>query len=317
MLERLEEQPKRAAGRDRERATPFVEADRARPQGLDRAVQPDHPPRRGGRPGRPARLRAAPSSPGCSSAPTAPTTATLRIDGAAGADAHARVAAMGHDIAFCSENRRTEGLVEDLTVRENIILALQAARGWARPMPAPSPGRAGRQVHQGAAASARPTPSCRCATSVRRQPAEGPAGPLADHRAAAADPRRADPRHRRRREGRDPAAGGRARPTAAWPCCSSPPSWRRCCGSATRSRVLRDRQLVAELANDDDRRRRPRHADHRERSARMTPLLAEVVTRHHLFWPAVVLVAAARRPTSSTGRASCRIEIRTATSTAA
>jgi simple sugar transport system ATP-binding protein len=44
-------------------------------------------------------------------------------------------AAMAHDIAFCSENRRTEGLVEDLTVRENIVLALQAVRGWARPIP--------------------------------------------------------------------------------------------------------------------------------------------------------------------------------------
>lgn len=43
-------------------------------------------------------------------------------------------AAMAHDIAFCSENRRTEGLVAELTVRENIILALQAARGWARPL---------------------------------------------------------------------------------------------------------------------------------------------------------------------------------------
>ncbi|MFJ8104918.1 sugar ABC transporter ATP-binding protein [Streptomyces sp. NPDC096132] len=39
-------------------------------------------------------------------------------------------------VAFCSENRKTEGLVPDLTVRENIILALQAARGWTRPVPA-------------------------------------------------------------------------------------------------------------------------------------------------------------------------------------
>ncbi|MGC9665369.1 sugar ABC transporter ATP-binding protein [Planosporangium sp. 12N6] len=44
-------------------------------------------------------------------------------------------AAMAHDIAFCSENRRAEGLVEELSVRENIILALQAARGWSRPLP--------------------------------------------------------------------------------------------------------------------------------------------------------------------------------------
>ncbi|HEU5109686.1 MAG TPA: sugar ABC transporter ATP-binding protein [Micromonosporaceae bacterium] len=43
--------------------------------------------------------------------------------------------AMAKDIAFSSENRRTEGLIEELTVRENIILALQAARGWARPVP--------------------------------------------------------------------------------------------------------------------------------------------------------------------------------------
>nr|MDT0657368.1 sugar ABC transporter ATP-binding protein [Micromonospora sp. DSM 115978] len=43
--------------------------------------------------------------------------------------------AIRHDIAFCSENRRTEGIIADLTVRENIILALQAARGWSRPLP--------------------------------------------------------------------------------------------------------------------------------------------------------------------------------------
>lgn len=41
---------------------------------------------------------------------------------------------LDHRIAFCSENRKTEGLVEELTVRENIVLALQASRGWARPI---------------------------------------------------------------------------------------------------------------------------------------------------------------------------------------
>ncbi|NJP48409.1 sugar ABC transporter ATP-binding protein [Actinacidiphila epipremni] len=44
--------------------------------------------------------------------------------------------AIGRGVAFLSENRRTEGLVPDLTVRENILLALQAARGWTRPVPA-------------------------------------------------------------------------------------------------------------------------------------------------------------------------------------
>jgi len=40
--------------------------------------------------------------------------------------------AIDKGIAFCSENRKTEGIIEDLTVRENIILALQAHRGWFR-----------------------------------------------------------------------------------------------------------------------------------------------------------------------------------------
>ncbi|MCX4761693.1 sugar ABC transporter ATP-binding protein [Streptomyces sp. NBC_01275] len=44
--------------------------------------------------------------------------------------------AIGAGVAFCSENRKSEGLVPDLTVRENIILALQASRGWIRPIPA-------------------------------------------------------------------------------------------------------------------------------------------------------------------------------------
>ncbi|NBE99646.1 sugar ABC transporter ATP-binding protein [Nonomuraea sp. KC401] len=44
-------------------------------------------------------------------------------------------AAMNHKIAFCSENRKEDGLIPDLTVRENIILALQATRGWTRPVP--------------------------------------------------------------------------------------------------------------------------------------------------------------------------------------
>jgi len=41
---------------------------------------------------------------------------------------------MANGVAFCSEDRRAEGLIEDLTVRENIVLALQASRGWTRPL---------------------------------------------------------------------------------------------------------------------------------------------------------------------------------------
>jgi galactofuranose transport system ATP-binding protein len=43
--------------------------------------------------------------------------------------------AIDHGIGFCSENRRAEGIIGDLTVRENMILAMQAARGWLRPIP--------------------------------------------------------------------------------------------------------------------------------------------------------------------------------------
>ncbi|MFD0391587.1 sugar ABC transporter ATP-binding protein [Tistrella bauzanensis] len=36
---------------------------------------------------------------------------------------------------FCPEDRKTDGIVGDLSVRENIILALQARRGWLKPIP--------------------------------------------------------------------------------------------------------------------------------------------------------------------------------------
>ncbi len=58
---------------------------------------------------------------------------SVSIDGATTALRTPR-AGLDHRIAFCSENRKTEGLVEELTVRENIVLALQASRGWARPI---------------------------------------------------------------------------------------------------------------------------------------------------------------------------------------
>ncbi|MGI8329602.1 sugar ABC transporter ATP-binding protein [Actinomadura scrupuli] len=44
-------------------------------------------------------------------------------------------AAIARGIAYCPEDRKTDGLVADLSVRENIILAVQAARGWTRPLP--------------------------------------------------------------------------------------------------------------------------------------------------------------------------------------
>ncbi len=61
-------------------------------------------------------------------------TGTIEVGGTA-VSIHGPPDAIKRGIAFCPENRRTEGLVPELTVRENIILAMQAARGWARPLP--------------------------------------------------------------------------------------------------------------------------------------------------------------------------------------
>ncbi|TCI96881.1 sugar ABC transporter ATP-binding protein [Aeromicrobium sp. IC_218] len=43
--------------------------------------------------------------------------------------------ALARKIAFSSENRKAEGIVGDLTVADNMLLALQASRGWLRPVP--------------------------------------------------------------------------------------------------------------------------------------------------------------------------------------
>ena len=40
--------------------------------------------------------------------------------------------AMAHRIGFCPEDRKVEAIIPNLSVRENIVLALQASRGWAR-----------------------------------------------------------------------------------------------------------------------------------------------------------------------------------------
>ncbi|HEY8913483.1 sugar ABC transporter ATP-binding protein [Lacisediminihabitans sp.] len=44
-------------------------------------------------------------------------------------------AALRERIAYSSEDRKREGIIDDLTVRDNIVLALQADRGWFRRIP--------------------------------------------------------------------------------------------------------------------------------------------------------------------------------------
>ena len=43
--------------------------------------------------------------------------------------------AIAAGFGFAPEDRKTDGIIADLSIRENIILALQARRGWARPIP--------------------------------------------------------------------------------------------------------------------------------------------------------------------------------------
>ena len=43
--------------------------------------------------------------------------------------------AVARGLALCPEERKTEGIVAELSVRKNIVLALQARRGWWRALP--------------------------------------------------------------------------------------------------------------------------------------------------------------------------------------
>src|SRR5690606_35216223 len=58
----------------------------------------------------------------------------IRVDGRV-VHLHNPRAAIAVGIAFCSEDRKGEGLIADLSIRDNLILAMQASRGWPRPIP--------------------------------------------------------------------------------------------------------------------------------------------------------------------------------------
>jgi simple sugar transport system ATP-binding protein len=59
---------------------------------------------------------------------------TLEVDGEiVGLNSPRRSLAAG--VAFCPEDRKAEGLVGELSIRENIILSMQAKDGWLRQVP--------------------------------------------------------------------------------------------------------------------------------------------------------------------------------------
>jgi simple sugar transport system ATP-binding protein len=64
----------------------------------------------------------------------APTQGEIQLQGQK-ASINSPHAAMMAGMGFCSEDRKTEGVLGELTVRENIILALQAKKGALRPIP--------------------------------------------------------------------------------------------------------------------------------------------------------------------------------------
>ena len=73
--------------------------------------------------------------------------------------------AIDRKIAFSSEDRKAEGVVGDLTVRDNMLLALQASRGWLRPIPQRRPAPSWSRSTSRPSTSGPPTPTRRCATS--------------------------------------------------------------------------------------------------------------------------------------------------------
>jgi simple sugar transport system ATP-binding protein len=58
-----------------------------------------------------------------------PTSGSLNIDGKPVKD-HSPIKSIGRGVALCPEDRKDAGVVGELTVRENIILAMQASLGW-------------------------------------------------------------------------------------------------------------------------------------------------------------------------------------------
>ena len=60
-----------------------------------------------------------------------PDTGSLLIDGQK-INHFSPLQSLKHGVALCPEDRKAEGIVGDLTIRENIILALQARYGWVK-----------------------------------------------------------------------------------------------------------------------------------------------------------------------------------------
>jgi len=65
---------------------------------------------------------------------TRPLHGTIKMDGKA-LSLKTPLNAINQKMAFCPEDRKRDGVIGDLSVRENICLAVQAKRGFLKPMP--------------------------------------------------------------------------------------------------------------------------------------------------------------------------------------
>lgn len=132
---------------------------------------------------------------------------TMRFDGKLRSYSEP-AAAIADGIGLVSEDRKVDGIVPDMSIRENMTLAAsKAQQGRDRRSRAPERDRG--TLHQGARRQMRLTgPTDQGA--LRRQSAKGVAGALALHRAPGSHRRRADTRHRYRRKDRDPPSAEEA-----------------------------------------------------------------------------------------------------------
>lgn len=88
---------------------------------------------------------------------------------------------MNLGMGLLPDDRKAEGIIADLSVRENIILAMQAKRGMFKLLPMSRQNEICRQVYR-AAADQDGEQGDPDRAALRRKPAEGDSGTLACHR---------------------------------------------------------------------------------------------------------------------------------------
>ena len=190
-----------------------------------------------------------------SSAPTTATAATIAIGGR-----QVRIAqpadAVKHGVGYLSEDRKLLGLMLEQDVTFNTVLASLGSYangiGWMGDSKAKN--RTKEYVAAAAGQDALGEPDREA--PLRRQPAEGRHRPVADARLRHPHLRRADPRHRRRRQGRDLPPDAAARGRRASPSSSSRRNCRRSSASRTASRSSRTDASPAPSATRKPARRR-------------------------------------------------------------